>query len=114
MTTLATTTRREPLSRERVLREAIAIADEGGIDALTMRRLAQQLEAAEDLVVLRQGRDDADGLVQHHAQHGVQNRLSVVVQDQGLAGLDLAARVIDALAVDEDQALADQGLRLAA
>ncbi|NLP83992.1 TetR family transcriptional regulator [Microbacterium sp. CFH 90308] len=43
MTTLATTTRREPLSRGRVLREAIAIADEGGIDALTMRRLAQQL-----------------------------------------------------------------------
>ena len=43
MTTVATASRREPLSRERVLREAIRLADDGGIDALTMRRLAQQL-----------------------------------------------------------------------
>jgi AcrR family transcriptional regulator len=35
--------RREPLSRERVLRAAIALADESGIAALTMRRLGQQL-----------------------------------------------------------------------
>ena len=44
MTTVRATARRAPLSRERVLREAIRIADEGGIDSLTMRRLAQQLE----------------------------------------------------------------------
>jgi AcrR family transcriptional regulator len=31
------------LSRERVLRAAVALADEGGIEALTMRRLGQQL-----------------------------------------------------------------------
>jgi AcrR family transcriptional regulator len=34
---------RTPLTRDRVLDEAIALADEGGIAALTMRRLAQRL-----------------------------------------------------------------------
>jgi AcrR family transcriptional regulator len=34
---------RAPLSKERVLRAAIAVADQGGIDSLTMRRLAQEL-----------------------------------------------------------------------
>ena len=34
---------REPLSRERVVQAAIALADEGGIAALSMRRLAQDL-----------------------------------------------------------------------
>jgi AcrR family transcriptional regulator len=34
---------RAPLSRERVLRAAIGLADAGGIEALTMRRLAQEL-----------------------------------------------------------------------
>lgn len=34
---------RVPLSRDRVLREAIRLADEGGIDSLTMRGLAQEL-----------------------------------------------------------------------
>ena len=34
---------RVPLSRERVLAEAVDIADEGGIDALSMRKLAQRL-----------------------------------------------------------------------
>ncbi|MGY1594510.1 TetR/AcrR family transcriptional regulator [Geodermatophilus sp. SYSU D00708] len=35
--------RREPLSRDRVLRAAVALADEVGIAAVSMRRLAQQL-----------------------------------------------------------------------
>jgi AcrR family transcriptional regulator len=35
--------KRPPLSRERVLRSAVAIADENGIAALTMRSLAQEL-----------------------------------------------------------------------
>jgi AcrR family transcriptional regulator len=35
--------RRVPLSRERVLRAAVAMADESGIDSLTMRRLGQEL-----------------------------------------------------------------------
>jgi AcrR family transcriptional regulator len=34
---------RAPLSRERVLRAAISLADEEGIDALTMRRLGERL-----------------------------------------------------------------------
>ena len=36
---------RLPLSRERVLRAAIAIADSSGIESLTMRRLAEELGA---------------------------------------------------------------------
>ncbi|WCD89519.1 Tetracycline repressor protein class B from transposon Tn10 [Streptomyces xanthophaeus] len=35
--------RREPLNRERVLRAAVALADDGGIESLSMRRLAQEL-----------------------------------------------------------------------
>jgi AcrR family transcriptional regulator len=35
--------RRAPLSRERVLRAAVALADQGGIESLTMRRLGQEL-----------------------------------------------------------------------
>jgi AcrR family transcriptional regulator len=35
--------RRSPLSRERVLRAAIALADKTGIESLTMRKLGQQL-----------------------------------------------------------------------
>ena len=34
---------RIPLSKERVLRAAVALADEGGIESLTMRKLAQSL-----------------------------------------------------------------------
>jgi AcrR family transcriptional regulator len=37
------TVRREPLSRDRVLRAAVALADEGGIGALSMRRLGEAL-----------------------------------------------------------------------
>jgi AcrR family transcriptional regulator len=35
--------RRPPLSRERVLLEAVALADQSGVGALTMRRLAERL-----------------------------------------------------------------------
>ena len=38
-----TTKRRAPLNRERVLRAAIELADQGGFEALTMRRLANEL-----------------------------------------------------------------------
>ncbi len=37
------TRRRTPLSRERVLATAMALADEGGIESLTMRRIGQEL-----------------------------------------------------------------------
>jgi AcrR family transcriptional regulator len=36
---------RIPLSRERVLRAAVEVADQGGIESLTMRRLAEELGA---------------------------------------------------------------------
>ncbi len=35
--------RRVPLSRERVLRTALTLADQGGIDSLSMRKLGQEL-----------------------------------------------------------------------
>src|SRR3954463_13544583 len=37
----ATTAQRAPLSRERVLRAGLALADEQGIESLTMRKLGQ-------------------------------------------------------------------------
>ncbi|MCX6497364.1 MAG: TetR/AcrR family transcriptional regulator C-terminal domain-containing protein [Arthrobacter sp.] len=43
MTQQAERTRRIPLSRDRVLTAAVALADEAGIEALSMRRLAQRL-----------------------------------------------------------------------
>ena len=41
--TAASTEPRIPLSRERVLGAALALADEGGIEALSMRKLAREL-----------------------------------------------------------------------
>ncbi|MEU1510785.1 zinc-binding dehydrogenase [Streptomyces sp. NPDC005811] len=38
------TQQRAPLSRKRVLDTAVALADEGGADALSMRRIAQALD----------------------------------------------------------------------
>jgi AcrR family transcriptional regulator len=38
-----TVTRRTPLSKERVLRAAIRLADEGGIESLSMRKLAKDV-----------------------------------------------------------------------
>src|SRR3954453_20255709 len=35
---------RIPLSRDRILQAALELADEGGIESLTMRRLGQELE----------------------------------------------------------------------
>jgi AcrR family transcriptional regulator len=43
MPTQPATDRRVPLSRERVLRAAVTLADRGGIEAVTMRRLGQEL-----------------------------------------------------------------------
>jgi AcrR family transcriptional regulator len=37
------TKRRAPLNRERVLRAAVALADKGGFESLTMRKLAKEL-----------------------------------------------------------------------
>ena len=56
--------RREPLSRARVLDGAIALADREGIDALSMRRLGQELGIeAMSLYTHVRGKDDLLGPV---------------------------------------------------
>ena len=35
---------RAPLSRDRILRTAVALADEGGVEAVSMRKIAQELD----------------------------------------------------------------------
>ena len=42
-TSIKNAQRREPLTRERVLRTAVQRADEGGLEALSMRKLGQEL-----------------------------------------------------------------------
>lgn len=61
----ANTGRRRPLSRERVLRAAIALADEAGLGSLTMRRLGQQLgvEAMSLYNHVKNKDDILDGIV---------------------------------------------------
>ena len=56
---------RAPLSRERVLRAALFLADDGGIESLTMRRLGQELQVeAMSLYNHIAGKDDIlDGIV---------------------------------------------------
>ena len=63
--TAANARSRAPLSRERVLRAALALADEGGIEALTMRRLGERLQVeAMSLYNHIAGKDDIlDGIV---------------------------------------------------
>jgi AcrR family transcriptional regulator len=59
------TDRRAPLTRERVLRAAIALADRDGIGSLTMRRLGQELgvEAMSLYNHVRNKNDILDGIV---------------------------------------------------
>jgi AcrR family transcriptional regulator len=56
---------RSPLSRDRVLRAAIGLADAGGIESLTMRRLAQELgvEAMTLYYYVARKDDILDGIV---------------------------------------------------
>ena len=58
-------TRRIPLSRDRVLEAAIALADEAGIESLTMRKLAQDLgvEAMSLYYHVANKEDLLDGMV---------------------------------------------------
>lgn len=57
---------REPLTRERVLRTAVGLADAGGLDSLSMRRLAQEMgvEAMSLYHHLRNKDDLLDGIVE--------------------------------------------------
>jgi len=51
--------RRPPVSRERVLLTAVELADEGGIDAVSMRKLGQRL-GVEAMALYRHVRDKDD------------------------------------------------------
>jgi AcrR family transcriptional regulator len=51
--------RRVPLTRERVLRAAVELADRGGIEALSMRKLGQEL-GVEAMALYRHVRDKDD------------------------------------------------------
>jgi AcrR family transcriptional regulator len=61
---------RMPLSRERVLRTAVAVADESGIESVTMRRLADRLgaEAMSLYYHVANKNDLLDGIVDMVAQ----------------------------------------------
>jgi AcrR family transcriptional regulator len=59
MTEAARTLERRPLSRERVLHAAVALADREGIEAVSMRRLAQEL-GIEAMGLYRRVRDKDD------------------------------------------------------
>jgi len=56
---------RIPLSRERVLEAAVKVADEGGIESVTMRRIADELgaEAMSLYYHVAKKEDILDGLV---------------------------------------------------
>jgi AcrR family transcriptional regulator len=58
---------RTPLRRERVLRAAVDLAGTGGVEALSMRRLAQELgvEAMSLYRHVRNKGDLVDGMVDH-------------------------------------------------
>jgi len=62
---MATSSTRTPLSRDRILRTALELADEQGIDALSMRKLAQQLgfEAMSLYNHVRNKKDLLDGML---------------------------------------------------
>jgi AcrR family transcriptional regulator len=57
---------RIPLSRQRVLEAAVALADEGGLEALTMRRLAEALDVEAMSLYYHVANKDAilDGVVE--------------------------------------------------
>ena len=60
MTELASTAeRRAPLTKERVLRAAVELADQGGIEALSMRKLGQEL-GVEAMALYRHVRNKDD------------------------------------------------------
>jgi AcrR family transcriptional regulator len=65
MPTTSNTERRTPLTRERVLRAAVTLADQDGIESLTMRALGQQLgvEAMSLYKHVANKNDILDGIV---------------------------------------------------
>jgi AcrR family transcriptional regulator len=56
---------REPLSRDRILRTAVGLADEGGIESISMRRIAQELGVVPMALYKHVGNKDEllDGMI---------------------------------------------------
>ena len=54
--TAVATTSRAPLTRDRVLQAAVELADRGGLDELSMRKLGQEL-GVEGMALYRHVRD---------------------------------------------------------
>jgi AcrR family transcriptional regulator len=81
-------TRRKPLNRERILETAVAMADEQGIDALSMRKLGQTLGfEAMSLYNHVTNKDDLlDGMLDL-----VLAEMELPASDEGLAGIRRSA-----------------------
>lgn len=80
--------KRKPLNRERILSAGLAIADESGIDALSMRKLGQQLgyEAMSLYNHVANKNDLLDGMLDL-----VLAEMEAPRPDEGLAGIRKAA-----------------------
>ena len=87
---------RIPLSRERVLQAAVKLADEGGIAALTMRRLAEELgaEAMSLYYHVANKEQVLDGIVDGIAEEINEAASQLTLPSQGAAWKKAARRRI--------------------
>jgi AcrR family transcriptional regulator len=86
---------RTPLSRERVLRAAVELADRGGVEALSMRKLGQEL-GVDAMALYRhvRGKDDLlDGVVEQVVGE-IQRPIVADDWKAGLRGQAMAARAV--------------------
>ena len=84
---------RIPLSRDRVLRAAVRVADEGGLESLTMRRVAEELgaEAMSLYYHVAKKEDILDGLVDVIAAE-INDVVEPLAESSGGAGWKTAVR----------------------
>ena len=84
---------RIPLSRDRVLRAAVRVADEGGLESLTMRRVAEELgaEAMSLYYHVAKKEDILDGLVDVIASE-INDAVEPLAESSGGAGWKTAVR----------------------
>lgn len=84
---------RIPLSRDRVLRAAVRVADEGGLESLTMRRVAEELgaEAMSLYYHVASKEDILDGLVDVIAAE-INDAVGPVAEPSGETGWKTAIR----------------------
>ena len=84
---------RIPLSRDRVLRAAVRVADEGGLESLTMRRVAEELgaEAMSLYYHVAKKEDILDGLVDVIAAE-INDVVERLAESSGTTGWKTAVR----------------------